>query len=422
METHIGFYISAVFLMLLISAFFSAAETGLTALSRAKIHKLRMEGNKRAILVTKIRQNKDRLLAALLLGNNLVNTAASAITTSVLIKLFGEEGVLYATAIITVLIVIFSEVAPKTYAFAHSEKVALLVAPLISIIVKIFGPVVTMIEKIISFSFRFFGISIEKPLESSRSAMDLIRGTIDLHHHEGVVFKHDRDMLGSIIDLAETEVGEVMVHRKNMVTINIDLPMEKIIERVLSNAFTRIPVWKDNPDNILGILNIKDLMREIHNSRGNLSSINLEAVLSDPWFIPSTTILRDQLFAFREKRNHFALVIDEYSSLMGMITLEDILEEIVGHIHDEHDNVFIGIMKEADGSYIVDGSVTVRDLNRQLDWDLPDDKDASTVAGILIEMAKIIPDPGEIFDIFGIRFEVLKKKRNQVLYLRLKRA
>lgn len=411
--------ISIILGLLMLSAFFSAAETSLTSLSRAKIHKLRMEGHKRAILVSSLRQDKDRLIGSILLGNNAINNLATAMATGLLINIFGDEGIAYATIIITILILIFGEVMPKTYAFANAEKVGLFLAPPIKIIVKVFSPVILVVNYICRKFLRILGVRVNK-LEDKRGGLDALRGAIDLHHHEGAVVKQERDMLGSILDLADTEVGEVMVHRKNMTSININQNPQKIINQSLDNIYTRVPVWEENIDNIIGVLNAKDLLRELNHVKGDVSRINIRAILQKPWFIPDTTTLKDQLVAFREKRYHIAFVVDEYGGILGLLTLEDILEEIVGQIEDEHDHLTSGIIKQADGGYMIDGGVSLRDLNRQLDWTLPDTK-AATVAGLIIEEAKIIPDAGESFDFYGVHFEVLKKNKNRITLVKAKK-
>ena len=404
--------------LLLISAFFSAAETGITAASRAKVHKLKMEGNWRAKLVAKLRQEKEKLIGGILFGNNVVNIAASAITTSLFIKLFGENGVVIATAVVTVLVVIFAEVLPKTYALFFPEKVALALSPFLAVTVKLLTPVTFAIEAIVRGLFKLFRVSA-KSSESLVSGADALRGAIELQLQEGGVVKHDRDMLGSILDLSETEVGEIMIHRKHIDMINIAQPTETIIENVLAMLHTRIPVYRESSDNIIGILHAKELLKLLKKRNEIITTEHILSILKKPWFIPETTKLREQLHAFMHQRNHLALVVDEYGSLMGLVTLEDILEEIVGQIEDEHDTSRKGIKKEAENSYIIEGTVTIRDLNREMEWKLPDDN-ATTIAGLVIHEAQAIPDVGQSFQFHGFQFQILKKQRNQITLLRVK--
>lgn len=415
----IFFDFGIVVLLLIISAFFSASETGITAASRAKIHKLKMEGNRRAKLVSKLRQEKEKLIGGILFGNNVVNIAASAITTSLFLKLFGDDGVYIATAVVTVLVVIFGEVMPKTYALTFPEKVAMRVAPLLSLIVTLFAPITHTVQFLVSRTFRIFRISQKN--DNDLSGADALRGAIELQLQEGGVVKNDRDMLGSILDLSEMEVGEIMIHRKQMDMLRSDMPTEAIIDFVLSTLHTRIPVYSDSPDNIIGILHAKELLKLLkRGERKSLTTDDILKMLKKPWFIPETTTLRDQLHAFMKARNHLAIVIDEYGSVLGLVTLEDILEEIVGQIDDEHDSKSAVAKKEMDGSYLVEGGATLRDINRELDWKLPDDN-ATTIAGLVIHEAQSIPDIGQSFAFHGFHFQVMKKQRNQITLLRVKK-
>ena len=406
--------IISIIILLAFSAFFSGSETGLTGASRAKIHNLQVSGNKRAEMVSNLRKDKDRLIGAILLGNNAVNIAASALATTLAIKYFGDDAVLYVTIIMTFLVLIFAEVIPKTYAFRNAEKVALFVAPILTILVKLFSPITKLVQIVGNLFMFLLGIDIKSEEKSDGTAA--LRGAIALHHDEGTMVKDDRDMLGSILDLTETEVGEVMLHRKEMKTISIDETPEKIVNYILDSTYTRIPVWKGNPDNIIGIVHSKDLTRALQNA--DITSVKIKEIMKDPWFIPETTNLKDQLKAFKQKQSHFALVVDEYGSLLGLVTLEDILEEIVGEIEDEHDVAIKGISKLSDGAYAVNGNVTIRDLNRELDWNLPDEE-ASTIAGLVIHEAQLIPDVKQVFNFHGYRFEMLKKQRNQITSIKI---
>ena len=405
-----------IIILLILSAFFSGSETGLTAVSRAKIHQLKIDGDKRAIIVSELRKDKDGLIGTILLGNNAVNIAASAMATSVAIGIFGDgEGVLYVTIIMTLLVLIFSEVLPKTYAFRNSEKVALAVAPTFKFLVIAFLPITKAVQFIARMTLRMFGM---REIKEEGYSIDMLRGAIELHHDAGAVLKHDRDMLGSVLDLAEMEVEEVMIHRKDMETINASNSPQEIAEKAMSSPHTRIPVWKDNPDNIIGILYVKDLVRTLLGGR-KAEDIKIEDIMKDPWFIPSTTSLKRQLQAFRSKHTHFALVVDEYGELLGLITLEDILEEIVGQINDEYDIEEYKTRKQPDGSYIVDGDLSIRDLNREMDWDLPDEE-AATIAGLIIHDAQLIPNIGQLFHFHGFSFEIIGKKRNQITKIKMK--
>lgn len=422
MDNDLLFSILSIVLFLLISAFFSASETALTAVSRARLYQLVMDGNRRAELVSKLRREKESLIGAILLGNNIVNIAASAIATSVSIKLVGNsgDGLLYVTLIMTLLVVIFSEILPKTYAIQNSETVALTVSPALNILVKLFYPITRTIQFFIQRSLRLFGIDITKT-NTLISGTDFLRGTIELHHREGRMIKQDRDMLGSILDLNDIEVQHVMIHRKDMEALNADLPPKEFIRQAVGMGHSRIPVWRDSPDNIIGVLLVKNLIKAINLHGETLDSEKILALMNKPWFIPDTTSLRGQLLAFRSRKQHFAIVVDEYGALLGIVTLEDIIEEIVGHIEDEHDEARSDIRKVGDDSYIVKGSVTIRDINRELDWNLPDDH-ASTIAGLLIHDTETIPAIGEHYELYGVRMTVLDRTRSQITRIQLERV
>ncbi len=407
----------AILALLGISAFFSGSETALTAVSRARMHKLEKDGNKNASAVNGLIAAKERLIGTLLLGNNLVNILASALTTSLFLDLFGSAGVLYATIVMTALVVIFAEVLPKTYAIQNPERAALKVAPLFRTLVVLFGPLSAFVEKIVKLILVFLDRK-SATSEEQLTAHDELRGAIDLHHKEGSVVKHDKDMLGGVLDLKELDIEDVMIHRTKMTALNADDPARKLIDEALKSSFTRLPLWRNEPENIVGVLHVKDLVRAYANCNGDVDKIDVQALIIAPWFVPETTSLKDQLTAFLRKKQHFALVVDEYGEVQGLLTLEDILEEIVGDILDEHDSASTGIRPQPDGSVNVDGPVPIRDLNRQFDWNLPDEN-ATTIAGLVIHNAQAIPEPGQRFTFHNFMFEVLRRKRNQITALRI---
>jgi Mg2+/Co2+ transporter CorB len=418
MDLNLGTAAIAVFCLIVISAFFSGAETALTAVSRARLNELERRGSWRAATVLKLTTMRERLIGALLLGNNVANITSSAIATAVLIKLFGDSGAIIASAIMTVLILIFAEVMPKTYAIAYPDRTALAVAPLVKVLVAVFGPVVTTVGYIVKVTLRVFGVDISNT-QDVLSAHDELRGAIDLHHKEGTFIKKDRDMMGGLLDLQDLEVADIMVHRTKMNSIDGNQPITEIVDQLMKSGHTRMPVWKDDVDNIIGILHAKNLFSALQKSAGDASKIELDDILSPAWFVPDTRPLDDQLNAFLRRKTHFAIVVDEYGEVQGLITLEDIIEEIVGEINDEHDNVTSRARQKPDGSYIVDGSLPLRDLNRAFDWQLPDEE-ATTIAGLVIHEARTIPEVGQLFTFHGFDFEILKKRRHQIVSLRMK--
>ncbi|HLL27868.1 MAG TPA: HlyC/CorC family transporter [Xanthobacteraceae bacterium] len=407
----------AVVVCLLASFFFSGSETALTASSRARMHALAQHGDKRAKIINRLLAAREQLIGAILLGNNVAAVAASSLATGILLLWFGEVGIFYATAIMTVIIVVFAEVMPKTVAINHPDRVSLMIARPIYWIVRVLSPVTITIEKIVGWSLRLLGVKL-RTTENVLSGHDELRGAVDLLHREGEVKKDDRDMFGGVLDLRELEVSDVMIHRTKMATINADDPPEKVVSEVLASAYTRLPIWRGTPENIVGVIHAKDLLRELDAVGGDESKIDIAAIALEPWFVPDTTSLADQLKAFRKRKTHFALVVDEYGEVMGLVTLEDIIEEIVGDISDEHDISVSGLRPQADGSVTVDGGVPIRDLNRAMDWNLPDEQ-ATTIAGLVIHEARLIPEPGQTFTFHGFRFQVLRKTRNRITALKV---
>ena len=330
-------------------------------------------------------------------------------------RLLGGNSVLWATLIMTFTVLIFAEVLPKTYALSNPDRFALTVARPILLAVKLFAPVVRAVQFVVSGTLRLFGARVDGPV---LSAHDELRGAIALHHEEGGVVKDDRDMLGGVLDLRDLTVDDIMVHRKSIIMIDADKPPAEIVTEALHSPHTRLPLYKDDSENIVGILHVRDMARALHEADGDASQVDIDALRREPWFVPETTEVLDQLNAFREKREHFALVVDEYGALMGLVTLEDILEEIVGAIEDEHDITVEGIQPEDNAQWLVDGGVPIRDLNRALDWELPDEE-AVTIAGLVIHEAQTIPERGQVFQFHGARFEVVERRRNQITKLRV---
>ncbi len=408
---------SLVFLLTL-SGLLSAAETSMTAASRGRLHQLERDGDKAARRVNRMISNQETMIGAILLGNNVINIGASALTTSVLAVVFpGPVGALIATAVMTVLIVVFSEILPKTLAIARADEVARFLSIPTYWTVRVFGPLANGAQWIVRLTLRPFGIRLDAGTDVL-AAHEEIRGAVEYHHSEGLVETGDRWMLGGVLDLGEMTVSEVMVHRKAISMIDADLTPREIIAAALESPHTRLPLYRDEQENVVGVLHAKDLLRALAAAEGRMEALDLRAIIRPCWFIPDTTSLKDQLAAFLKRQNHFALVVDEYGALEGLITLEDILEEIVGEIEDEHDVAVAGVRPGPDGSVIVDGSVTIRDLNRAMNWTLPD-AEAVTIAGLLIHEARTIPDVGQVFAFHRHEFRVVARKGNQITVLQV---
>ena len=407
--------------LLVASGFFAGAETALTGASRARMTALVNDGSVRAKLVLALREKKEQLIGTLLLGNSFMNIFASALATSVLVQIFGEKGVVIATLGVTVIVFVFAEVLPKTYALLHADRMALIIAYPMRIFIMLFSPVTVVAGKAVELIFRLFridthGYSETAHEEELRGAIELFKGAEQVQGQgEG---QETSAMLRSIMDLVNVSVEKVMVHRRNVNMINIDTPVAQIVNEVLHSAYRRIPVWKDSQDNIIGVVHTKLLLQELSQCNGDMTRVDVTNAMMEPWFIPESTTLFDQLQAFRRRREHLAMVVDEYGALTGMITMEDVLEEIVGQIDDEHDVTVPGVRPQPDGTFIVDGKVTLRDLKRDLNWKLPDE-DYATVAGLLLFESQRIPSIGQVFNFYDFRFEILKKQRNQITLVRV---
>jgi Mg2+/Co2+ transporter CorB len=417
MTTEYWIYGGALVCLIAMSAFFSGSETALTASSRARMHALEKQGSIRAGLVNVLVAKRDRLIGTLLIGNNLVNISASAIATVLFLKLFGDSGIAWSTLVMTVVVVIFGEVLPKSWAFARPDAFALAVSPIVRVIVALFSPVAAVIAFIVRSILRVFGIRLEAE-EGLLSAHEEIRGAVEVLARDGSVVKDDRYRLGGVLDLHELEVSDIMIHRTQMLSLDAGEKPDVLVRQVTESPYTRMPVWRDDPENIVGIVHARDVLRYIA-SNEELARLDIMKLATKPWFVPENTSLKDQLNAFLRRKAHMAVVVDEYGEVKGIVTLEDILEEIVGEISDEHDVDVAGLQTQADGSVIVDGSVPIRDINRALDWELPDDE-ATTIAGLVIHEAKMIPEEKQAFTFYGKRFVVMRKERNRLTKLRIR--
>jgi Mg2+/Co2+ transporter CorB len=407
-----------VFGLLALSAVFSAAETALTGASRARMHQLERDGDRAAARVNQLISDQETMIGSVLLGNNLINILASALATEVLTRAIpGPLGVAVATGVMTALVLVFAEVLPKTLAILRSDDVARFLSGPALAFVRVAGPVINAIQWVIRRTLGLFGIRLGMEMDVL-AAHEEIRGAVEYHHSEGLVETRDRYMLGGVLDLADLTVAEVMVHRRGIILIDGELPPREMLGQVMDSGHTRLPVYRDEPENIVGVLHAKDLLQALARNDGRIDQLDIAAILREPWFIPETSSLKDQLAAFLKRQNHFALVVDEYGALKGLITLEDILEEIVGEIEDEHDEAVAGVRPEPDGSVTVDASMTIRELNRAMDWDLPDDE-AVTVAGLLINEVQRIPEVDQAFAVCGHRFRVAERKGNQITVLQI---
>lgn len=413
MIDHWGLTLLAILFLLAISGFFSGSETALTAASQNRLRQWAKDGNRSAQMVLNLLNDQQRLIGAILLGNNLANILASSLATGLLLSLLGDGAILYATLVMTAMVVIFSEVMPKIYALAHADKMSLRVVWPLRVVVFVFGPITLLVQKIVGMVFSMFSVNVQVQ-DDEQAREEELRGAIDQHSTPDS--RQERLMMRSILDLDDVRVDAVMTHRSSVTMIDADKPFVDNLDKVLQGQYSRMPLFKEDDTKIVGLVNVRHLVRELRTTK--LSDMCLEQISSDPWFIPETTSLLEQLQAFRERREHFAMVVDEYGDFQGIVTLEDILEEIVGDIDDETDTVMQGVVPQTNGDYVVDGTVPIRDLNRELDWNIPDD-DAVTIAGLVLYESGRIPEVGQVYMFHGFRFEVTDRHRNQIKTLRI---
>lgn len=414
---------AAVFALLVLSGFFSGSETALTAASRGKLRANADRGDKGAARALSVTEDGERLIGSVLLGNNIVNILATSLTTALFTRLVGESGVALATLVMTVLVLIFAEVLPKTYAITNPERAASFVAAPIAVVVRLFSPAVRAVRWIVRRVLALFGVATDPDMDVL-AVREEIAGALQLGHSEGVVEKEDRDRILGALDLADRTVEEVMLHRSGIEMIDVALPAPDVIARCLDSRHTRLPLYDGEPENIIGVIHAKDLLRAIHKlilqGENAMAGFDVRSVAMEPYFIPETATLDDQMREFLERHTHFALVVDEYGALRGLLTLEDILEEIVGEIHDEFDaGTEPELPQDPDGSFLIDGAMTIRDVNRANDWSLPDDE-ANTIAGLVIHESQMIPAEGQVFSFHGFRFEVVEKDQNRLAKLRVR--
>jgi len=413
-------YLILVLFLLVFASLLSCFETSVTAVSRARIHRLASEGDKRAKHLDRLLREREKVVSVMLLANNVVNIAASAITTRVVLKLFGEEWFLVATVALTIAVIIFSEILPKTIAIKFSEKVALFFAPSIRFLFFIFSPIVAVIQKVVDMMIGVFFTNAGK--KTKESELEEIRDTVDLKAKEGSIFKYDKDLLDGILDLSDTAISEIATHRKDIESIDISLSIAEIAKQGAATNHTRIPLWKGSKESIVAVLNVRKLLRALHSHLGDIEKFELSSVTSTPWFVPASNSLRSQLFAFRKKKKHFALVVDEYGSLLGLITLEDILEEIVGEIKEEEDSHGINIIKIKSGAYKIAGKTLIRDINKKLDLEIEESDDAYNLAAFVINSLGRIPEEKESFVINSHNFEILKKQGHDLVWIKCRKV
>ena len=417
METTLTFLIVSIFVLIILSAFFSGSETTLTSASKARMRTLAKAGKKEAIVFESLFKNKERLICTILLANNLVNILASSIATKILLEIFDADGIAYTTIIMTFMILVFGELIPKTVALYKADVLALKISKIFNILVYIFYPITSSLNFLVNIILKSFTkVDLNDHTEIEKD--EELRGAIDLHG-ENKNQTNEKEMLKSILDLEEVTVGSIMIPRKDTFSLNVDIKSNELIRKLKDSPHSRIPIWDKNPENIIGVFHIRGL---IENELMTEDDFDIRGFCQKPWFIPESTSLASQLMEFKRRKKHFAIVVDEYGEFLGIVTLEDILEEIVGDIDDEVDvkklSKISGVTKESEGVYLVKGTVTLRDLNRELGCNLPDNNIA-TIAGLILYESRTIPKIGQIFSFYNFKFEIIDKRYNQIMLLKM---
>lgn len=402
--------------LILCSGFFSGSETALTVASLAKIHKLKKNLNKKAVAVFKIMDAKEDLISTILFSNNIINIFASSLATSFAIRHFGDIGIVYSTLVMTAIIFIFAELIPKSYAIRHADSMALRISPIVLCIMKIMTPI-NLINRGLN---RIF---IDKKSKAEYDSINFIRGVIDIEHDNGNIQKSNRNMLKNILDLNDITVDQIMTHRMQIASINLESSYSELKNEIINLGYSRIPVWENSSDNIMGVIYYKDVFSDgLSNTQNDTDNVNNQDKKTyDHWhelitkadFITQNTRVIHQLNNFIAQKTHIAFVVNEFGELLGLITLEDILEEIVGNIYDEYDKELKSILKLENNQYKLLGTLPIRDINRELHLELDDDS-SLTISGFIINHLKKFPKKGETVEIDNLSFEIKKISKNVI--------
>ena len=421
MDLPLHILIGSIIGLVILSAFFSGSETSLTSASKPRMHNLAKSGKKNAKIFETLFKDKELLICTILFANNLVNVLASALATKILIELTNSDGIFYATIIMTLMILIFGELIPKTLALSKSDTYALKIAPFLRFLVILLYPLTVTLNFIVYVLLKIVGVNYSnfKKEEISEKREEELRGAIDLHGEDSS--RDEKNMLKSILDLDEITVGSIMIPRKDIFSLPANINFNNLIEKLDESPHSRIPIWEKNPENIIGVFHVRRLISQ---KNPDPKKFNIKLLCQKPWFIPESTKLDNQLMEFKKRKEHFSIVVDEYGEFLGIVTLEDIIEEIVGDIDDEQDMLKIsqkvkGIKSLSPSNFLVKGNVSIRDLNKELNINLPINNNVSTIAGLVLYESRTIPKTKQIFSFFDLKFEILNKTNNQITLLKI---
>ena len=421
MDLPLHILIGSIVGLVILSAFFSGSETSLTSASKPRMHNLAKSGKKNAKVFEDLFRDKELLICTILFANNLVNVLASALATKILIELTNTDGILYATIIMTLMILVFGELIPKTLALSKADNYALKISPFIRLLVILLYPLTFTLNFIVYILLKIVGVNYSnfKKEEISEKREEELRGAIDLHGEDSS--RDEKNMLKSILDLDEITVGSIMIPRKDIFSLPVKITYNDLLEELENSPHSRIPIWEKNPENIIGVFHVRRL---ISYKNSDSKKFNIKSLCQKPWFIPESTKLDNQLMEFKKRKEHFSIVVDEYGEFLGIVTLEDIIEEIVGDIDDEQDMLktskkVTGIKSLSPSSFLVEGNVNIRDLNKELNINLQINNNVSTVAGLVLYESRTIPKTKQVFSFYDLNFEILKKKNNQITLLKI---
>jgi len=413
-EIPIGALFGVLFLLILLSAFFSSSETGLMSLNRYRLrHLARKTKHPGAIRASRLLERPDRLIGIILLGNNFVNILASALATVVAIRLVGEMGPWVATGILTVVILLFAEVAPKTVAALHPERIAFPASYILIPLLRLFYPLVWVINTIANGMLRLVGIST-RTANAEHLSSDELRTVV--HEAGAMIPRRHQQMLISILDLETVTVEDIMIPRNEILGVDLDDDWNEIVEQITNSQHTRLPVYRGGIDNIVGFIHLRHVFGLLRD--GALTEPGFMQAIREPYYIPEATPLNTQLLNFQKQRRRFGLVVDEYGDIQGLVTLDDILEEIVGEFTTDPSTTIKEIHPQEDGSYLVDGSINIRELNRALHWHLSTDG-PKTLNGMILEYLENIPEAGTSLLLDGYPIEIVQSGTHAVKTVRI---
>ena len=408
----------SILILVLLSMFFSLAETAFVSVPEEKLFKMSQDGDKGAKMTLNLLSNKDRIISIALLCDNISNIAASSISAVFFADLFGEYdevGILVSTIVMTILVFVFGEVLPKMIAMRQATNVALSITPLFLCLSRVLLPILWIINKLTNSIVRFFHIKNEAEGENANNS---ILGAVEMYHKKGTLEKDEKNMLSGVLQLDNIDMKDIMTHRSEMFAIDINENIDVIVKKIIDNHYTKIPFYDKSDDNILGVLYNVDFLKTLY-SQKELNKEDIKQLLKEPWYLPGDASVGGHLREFKEKGNVLAFIVDEFGGTMGIVSLEDVLEQIVGEINSDNGNMPFECKKNNDGSYVVDGDAPINELNDMIGSNFVD-SEVSTIGGFLINKINRLPSIGEEFDVGDYKIKVVETNATRILRLEIK--